>query len=90
MQLFSYYSLDECKDKAYILEKLDSYKEDGKVEYDFIERDLILVEDIDLSDSEIEELIEDFDKYDVIADLDRSLYDDESSEDFDDFEDEEF
>jgi hypothetical protein len=86
MQLFTYYSLDECNNRDYIIKMLDQLKDDGKIDYNYVESDLIKIEDIDLSDKEIETLIDDFDNYDVIADLDRSLLDDN----FDDFpEDEE-
>jgi hypothetical protein len=86
MQLFTYYSLDECNNRDYIIKMLDELKNDGKIDYNYVESDLIKIEDIDLSDKEIETLIDDFDTYDVIADLDRSLLDDN----FDDFpEDEE-
>lgn len=84
MQLFTYYSLDECENKDYIIEKLNALVQDGKIEYELVEKDLIKIEDIELEDSEIEDLLEDFDKYDVIADLGMPSYeDDDESYDYD-------
>ena len=33
MKLFNYYTLDECKDRKKVFEKLDELKNEGKIEY---------------------------------------------------------
>ena len=61
MELFEYYNLDECIDRKGVLAKLKSLKNEGKIEYD-LNRDMLKIEDIDLDESEIEQLIDLFEE----------------------------
>ena len=76
MELFNYYSLDECIDKKLVIGKLKSLRNDGKIDY-VIEHDIVNISDIDLEESDIEELTDLFDKNDIFPYLD---HDDEDSE----------
>ena len=75
MELFEYYNLDECIDRKLVLSKLNELKDEGKIEYD-LNRDMLKIEDIDLDESEIEQLIDLFEENDVFEDLDRGSDDD--------------
>jgi hypothetical protein len=76
MDLFAYYSLDECTNRKSVNNRLKSLKNDGKIEYD-VEDDILQINDIDLEDADIEQLTELFDKTDVFPYLD---YDGESED----------
>ena len=84
MEMFNYYTLDECIDKSSVFEKLELLKDDGKIIFS-VEGEILKLEDIDLEDFDIEDLQIIFDKNDVFPYLDRE--DDE--DDFDNFYDEE-
>ena len=79
MELFEYYNLDECIDRKGVLAKLKSLKNEGKIEYD-LNRDMLKIEDIDLDESEIEQLIDLFEENDIFEDLEHG----EEDEDWDD------
>ena len=68
MELFEYYNLDECIDRKGVLAKLKSLKNEGKIEYD-LNGDMLKIEDIDLDESEIEELTDLFEENDIFEDL---------------------
>jgi hypothetical protein len=80
MELFEYYNLDECIDRKTVLAKLKSLKNEGKIEYD-LNGDMLKIEDIDLDESEIEELTDLFEENDIFEDLE---YGEEDDEDWDD------
>jgi hypothetical protein len=80
MELFEYYNLDECIDRKKVLAKLKSLKNEGKIEYD-LNGDMLKIEDIDLDETEIEQLTDLFEENDIFEDL-------EYGEDDDDWEDE--
>lgn len=82
MELFNYYSLDECIDKKSIIKKLKSLEKDGKIEYE-LDRDVLHINDIDLEESDIEELNELFDKNDVFPYLDKEDDDEGYTDDYD-------
>ena len=65
MELFNYYSIDECKDRSRVFGTLDSLKDDGKLEYHKQGIDIIKIEDIDLEEGDIEKLTSLFDSEDV-------------------------
>jgi hypothetical protein len=75
MELFEYYNLDECIDRKLVLSKLNELKDEGKIEYD-LNGDILKIEDIDLDESEIDELAELLEENDVFEDLDRDSDDD--------------
>jgi hypothetical protein len=83
MKLFQYYSLDECSDTKLVTKTLNSLKKEGKIEYKIEEQDIFRIQDIDLDDTEIEDLCDLFDSNDVFPYLEKE----EESEDdsFDDF-----
>lgn len=76
-----YYSLDECRTRDIVVERLDKLKNSGKIDYE-IDIDVLEIEDIDLEDDEIEMLEEFLDDNDVITYYDKE---DEDEDDYDDF-----
>ena len=77
-----WYSLDECTNKKLVVKKLKELEGQGKIEYT-IEKatDIFEIEDLDLEDSDIEELLEMFEQHDVFPYLDK----DDEDEDDDDY-----
>jgi len=76
MKLFNYYNIDECRD-------------DGKIEYEMDGLDIFKIEDIDLEESDIEDLNDLFDDEDVFPYLDNEeeeedddYYDESSGDDY--------
>jgi|SaaInlV_165m_DNA_1040744.scaffolds.fasta_scaffold00683_13 hypothetical protein len=59
------YSLDECIDRERVVGRLELLKLAGKLYYD-IEYDILEIEDLDLSDDELDKLLKLLDKNDVI------------------------
>ena len=59
------YSLDECIDRERVVGRLELLKLAGKLYYD-IEDDILEIEDLDLSDDELDKLLKLLDKNDVI------------------------
>ena len=76
MTLFNYYSVDECKEREKIFGKLNQLRDDGKIEYEMIERDIFKLEDLDLEEIDIEDLNKLFDSNDVFPYLDHNDEDD--------------
>lgn len=86
MELFNYYSLDECTDRKRVISTLKKLEKEGKIEYELEKStDIFEIEDLDLEDSDIEELLEMFESLDVFPYLDKDDEDDE--EDYGDYED---
>jgi hypothetical protein len=81
MKLTKYYSFDECRDDEKILEKLDALTEDRKIEYEFVESDIIKIKDLSLTDKENKELIKFLKENDVLEDHDYDEYDDDMDDD---------
>lgn len=88
MELFNYYSLDECPERKVIKKRLTQLEEEGKIEFE-LEGDLLKITDLDLDEDEVAELIEMFDKYDVFAypDYEEGI-DDEEDDYYDGFDEE--
>jgi hypothetical protein len=86
MEIFNYYTLDECINRDTIIEKLDELLNDGKINYE-IDGDILNIQDIDLEDREISEINELFEDMDVFPYLERE--DDDDDDDFDNYYDEE-
>ena len=64
MELFNYYSMDECPERKVIKKRLTQLEEEGKIDFD-IDGDILKISDLDLDEDEVAELVEMFDKYDV-------------------------
>lgn len=88
MELFNYYSMDECVDIKKVTTTLKKYVKEGKISYNLDKNtDVFHLQDLDLEEEDIELLIELFDKNDVFPYLDRDDEDDDFSdfgEDYDD------
>ena len=82
MRLYTYYSIDECKDTKRIKKELNVFDKQGKLEYEIDRINYILkVEDIDLEDNDIEFLVELFEELEVYPNMDMS----DEDEDEDDY-----
>lgn len=88
MKLYNWYSLDECKDRDKIFDKLDQFRNDGKIEYEMEDLDIFKINDLDLEESDLEFLDVLFDKNDVFPYLDHNDEGDEDGEDDGDYYDE--
>jgi hypothetical protein len=64
MELFNFYSLDECLEQKLVKKKLNQLEDDGKIEFS-LDGDILKITDLDLDEDEVAELVEMFDKYDV-------------------------
>ena len=82
MELFNFYSMDECLDRESVTVELKSLKMEGKIEFS-IDEDILKIKDIDLDDLEIKDLIKLLDDNDVFYNPD---YEDNIEEDFDDYD----
>lgn len=90
MELFNYYSLDECPERKVIKKRLTQLEDEGKIEFD-IDGDILKITDLDLDEDEVAELVEMFDKYDVFSypDYEEGLDNDEDDY-YDDFNEEDY
>lgn len=83
MRLYTYYSIDECKDTKKVKKELNVFDKQGKIEYEMDRVNSTLkIEDIDLEDNDIEYLIDLFEQYEVYPNMDM---DEEDGEDDDDY-----
>jgi hypothetical protein len=82
MKLYTYYSIDECKDTKRIKKELNVFDREGKIEYE-IDRitSVLKIEDIDLEDADIEYLVELFEDLEVYPNMDMEE-DDEDGDDY--------
>jgi hypothetical protein len=87
-KLFTRYSFDECTNEEKLFEKLDALLQDGKIEYNAEDQYTFKIKDIELTDSEIQEICDLFDELEVFPYME-SDDDIDDFDDFDDFEDEE-
>ena len=81
MKATKIYSLDECSNQGKVIEKLDLLADDRKIDYEFIEADLIRIKDISLTIKEIKELNNFLHNNDVIEDKDYEDEEDDEDED---------
>ena len=89
MELFNYYSMDECPERKVIKKRLTQLEEEGKIDFD-IDGDILKISDLDLDEDEVAELVEMFDKYDVFPYPDyEDGIDDEEDDYYDGFDEEE-
>lgn len=77
MELYEYYNLDECINRKLVLDTLKKFKQDGKIDYS-VEGEILKIQDIDLTENEIEEVLDLFDENDVFEDLEYGEEDDEN------------
>lgn len=80
-ELFNYYSISESMTPDKIIKKLESLKDDGKILFKMESFDSFKIEDLDLTEKELDNLIEFLDKHDAIPDIDKQ--DSNSSDDYD-------
>jgi hypothetical protein len=78
MELFNYYSLDECPERKVIKKRLTQLEDEGKIDFN-LDGDILKITDLDLDEDEVSELVEMFDKYDVFPypDYEEGLEDDD-------------
>lgn len=76
-ELNVYYSLSECGQTEKVFKYLNKLKEEAKIEWSKQTIDILKIEDIDLEESEVEDLINFLDKMDVIPDTDIDVESDE-------------
>lgn len=82
MKLYTYYSIDECKDTKRIKKELNVFDREGKIEYEINRVTSVLkIEDIDLEDADIEYLVELFEDLEVYPNMDMEE-DDEDGDDY--------
>lgn len=77
-KLYTHYSTDECTDNDLLTERLNELQEENKIEFTKIERFLIKIVDIDLSETEEQELIKFLDSIDIYPCLE---YEDDDDDD---------
>ena len=90
MELFNYYSLDECPERKVIKKRLTQLEDEGKIDFN-LDGDILKITDLDLDEDEVAELVEMFDKYDVFPypDYEEGLEDDDDDDYYNDGFDEE-
>lgn len=71
MEIAQWYNMDECIDRTQVLNTLKSLKKEGKIDYE-LNGDILKVEDIDLDETEIDDLLDLFDSNDVFEEIDYS------------------
>ena len=91
MELDKWYSLDECLSKKEVINKLKSLEKEGKIEYS-IEKstDVVEIKDLDLEDTDIEDLLDLFDENDVYPYMDKDSDDDYDDDYYDEDENDEY
>ena len=75
-----FWNLDECIDRKLVLSKLKDLKDEGKIEYD-LNGDFLKIEDIDLDETEVNELVKLLEDNDVFEDLEHGEDDDNWDDD---------
>lgn len=88
MEIAQWYNMDECIDRTQVLNTLKSLKKEGKIDYE-LNGDILKIEDIDLDETEIDDLLDLFDSNDVFEEIDYSgEWDDEDDWGDNDFDEE--
>jgi hypothetical protein len=82
--LSKYYSLDECYSKDQVLDYLDDLQNEELIYFEIIDKDIVKIKDVGLSEKQIKELTTFLDDNDVID------YPDFEDDEDDDFEDDDF
>ena len=88
MELFNFYSLDECLEQKLVKKKLNQLEEDGKIEFS-IDGDILKIQDLDLDEEELSDLVKMFDNNDIFPypDYEEGI-DDEEDDYYDGFDEE--
>ena len=84
-ELFTYYNLSECSDTRNVIDELEDFSTDLKIDYSYDSlNEVVKVIDLDLSEDEVNYLIEFFDNHKAIVDFDyQDIYgDDDDLEDY--------
>lgn len=81
--LSKYYSLDECYSKDSVFDYLEDLQNEELIVFEIVDKEIIKIKDIGLSEKQIKELVNFLDDNDVI---DYSDFEDDD----DDFDDDEF
>lgn len=84
MELFTYYTLIETLDEEEVLNMLYKFKKEGKIEYE-LEGDIIKFIFVDLMTTEMEELLDVFDKNDVMPYLEKEDNEDDDGLNLEDY-----
>lgn len=87
MELFNFYSLDECLDLKKVKKRLTQLQKEGKIEYSH-DSDILKIKDLDLDEDEVSELLDLFEDNDIFPYPDYQE-DGDDYDDYDDFGDEE-
>ena len=87
MKLHKYYSIDECNNEEALFERLESLKNDGKIEFDILDRWTLKIKDVDLTTYDEKKLIEFFQEMDLYDTTVDDEDEDDSYEEYDEFED---
>jgi hypothetical protein len=77
-KLHKYYLIDECSDEDSLFETLESLQEDGKIEYELIDKDTLKIKDLDLTTVQERNLIK---KLDELGLYPEDIEDDEDEDD---------
>lgn len=88
--LAKYYSFNECEDIPSVLRHLKKLEKDGLIYYKYDKlNDILTLEDLDMSDDDIETLLEVFEQKNVLEDSDGTTDDDyyKDGDDNDDYSD---
>jgi hypothetical protein len=80
MNLFKYYNLEEVSNRKLVINTLKLLKKEGKINYE-LDGEVFRLDDLDLSDKEIEDLIDLLEENDVFPYLDRESDDDDDIDD---------
>jgi hypothetical protein len=83
-KLFNFYSFDECSDEDQLFAKLDSLRDESKIEYTEQDNYIFKIKDLELSDDEISDLITSLDELNVYPYLGCEDDEDDEYSDFDD------
>lgn len=86
MELFNFYSLDECLNLKLIKKKLSELEDEGKIEFS-IDGDVLKIKDLDLDQAEIDDLIDLFDSNDIFPYPDYQTGTDDEDFGFGDYDD---
>jgi len=90
MKLNKLYTIDECQNEETLYQRLDTLVDEGKIEYELVDKWTLKIKDLDLSSNEekkLTELFESLDLYSIEGDdeEDEDLYfgDSDESDDYD-------
>lgn len=91
MELFNFYSLDECLDLKKVKKRLIQLEKEGKIEYGQ-DGDILKIKDLDLEEDEESELLDLFQDNDIFPypDYQEDTHDDHDYDDFGDEEEEDY